>query len=57
VRANFGIVCLAQRSLSPLGETFARMVREADGELVAWEEKSAGKLFAQHRAHPARRAS
>lgn len=47
VRADFGIVWLAHRSLSPLGETFVRMVQEADAELFAWEEKTARRLFRQ----------
>jgi DNA-binding transcriptional LysR family regulator len=45
VRANFAIVRLAHRSLSPLGETFVRIVQDADAELLAWEEKTAKRLF------------
>ena len=45
MRASFGIVRLAHRSLSPLGETFVRMVQEADSELFDWEEKTAKRLF------------
>ncbi len=45
VRANFAIVRLAHRSLSPLGETFVRLVQDADAELLAWEEKTAKRLF------------
>lgn len=45
VRANFAIVRLAHRSLSPLGETFVRIVHDADAELLAWEEKTAARLF------------
>src|SRR5271166_227233 len=45
MRANFGIVRLAHRSLSPLGESFVRLVQEADDDLLAWEEKTAKKLL------------
>lgn len=45
VRGNFGIAYLQQRSLSPLAETFVRLVQEADAELLAWEEKTAKSLF------------
>ena len=47
--AAFGIVRLAHRSLSPLGETFVRMVQQADEELSEWEEKTAKKLFGPKR--------
>lgn len=56
VRANFGIARLAHRSLSPLGERFVRMVREADAELLEWEEKTAAKLFPRQDANRRRRA-
>ncbi len=45
LRGKFGIVRLAHRSLSPLGETFVRMVQQADEDLLAWEEKTAKRLF------------
>ncbi len=48
VRANFGIVRLAHRSLSPLGETFVRLLQEADAELLEWEEKTTARLFRSH---------
>jgi DNA-binding transcriptional LysR family regulator len=48
MRVAFGIVRLAHRSLSPLGETFVRMVQEADAQLLAWEEKTAERLFSPH---------
>jgi DNA-binding transcriptional LysR family regulator len=44
-RGNFGIAYLAHRSLSPLGETFVRMVHQADAELLEWEHKTARRLF------------
>lgn len=40
VRGDFGIVRLAHRSLSPLGEAFVRLVQEADAELLEWEKKN-----------------
>ncbi len=50
VRANFGIVHLAHRSLSPLGETFVEFVKQADQELLHWEERTAKKLFASSKS-------
>jgi DNA-binding transcriptional LysR family regulator len=47
MRGNFGVVWLAHRSLSLVGETFVQLVREADAELMAWEEKTAKRLFRQ----------
>lgn len=49
LRGNFGIVHLAERSLSPLGETFVHLVKEADAELLAWEEKTAKGIFRPRR--------
>jgi len=45
LRGNFGIVHLAHRSLSPLGQTFVRIVQEVDCEMLAWEERVSGQLF------------
>jgi DNA-binding transcriptional LysR family regulator len=45
LRGNFGIVHLAHRSLSPLGETFVRMVQEVDAETQEWELKTVKRLF------------
>ncbi len=45
VRGNFGVVYLAQRSLSPVAATFVRLVQEADAELLAWEEKVSRRIF------------
>ena len=53
LRGNFGIVRLAHRSLSPLGETFVHMVQEADEDLFAWEEKTAKRLFGSKQAKTA----
>jgi DNA-binding transcriptional LysR family regulator len=55
MRATFGIVRLAHRSLSPLGETFVQILKEADAELTDWEEKAAKKLFQQPRPKIAKR--
>lgn len=41
VRANFGIVHLAHRSLSPVAEEMVRLVQEADAELLKWEKQNA----------------
>jgi DNA-binding transcriptional LysR family regulator len=43
-KVDFGIVRLAQRSLSPIGETFVRLLREVDAELLEFEEKNAPKI-------------
>lgn len=45
---SFSIVRLAHRSLSPLGETFVRLVKEADAELFKWEGETAARLFASN---------
>jgi DNA-binding transcriptional LysR family regulator len=42
--SDFGIVHLAHRTLSPLAQTFVRLVQEADAELVDWEKKDRLKL-------------
>ena len=44
VRANFGIVHLGHRSLSPVGEEFVEMVQQADAELSAWEKDAVMQL-------------
>jgi len=46
MRPNFAVVRLAHRSLSPLGETFVRLLLEADAELFEFEQKTAPKLLA-----------
>jgi len=46
VRANFAVVRLSHRSLSPLGESFVQLVFEIDAEILAFEEASAPKLLA-----------
>ena len=45
LHSEFGIVRLARRSLSPLGELFVRTMLEVDAEVAALEEKTAKKLF------------
>jgi len=57
MRGTFGIVRLAHRSLSPLGETFVRMLQEADAELLNWEEKTAKRLFRHNRTRKAESAA
>jgi len=48
--ATMGIVRLAHRSLSPVGEIFARTLQEIDAELTEFERKNAPKML-----HPRRR--
>ncbi len=43
--AEFGIVHLAHRSLSPLGRTFVRLIQEADAQLSSWEQEAAPRLL------------
>lgn len=50
LQVSFGIVWLAHRSLSPLGDTFVRLVQEADAELAEWEERTARQLFGESKA-------
>jgi DNA-binding transcriptional LysR family regulator len=57
LKGELGIVRLARRSLSPLGELFVRRVLEVDTEVAATEEKAAKRLFAAQQrstrsAHP-----
>ena len=44
-RVAFGVVRLAHRRLSPLGETFVRILQQVDAELLEFEQKTAAKLF------------
>ena len=53
---EFGIVRLARRSLSPLGELFVRTLLEVDAEVAAMEKKACKRLFAAPRL-PARKAA
>ena len=46
---EFGIVRLAKRSLSPLGETFVRTMLALATEVAAMEENAAKKLFPPRR--------
>jgi DNA-binding transcriptional LysR family regulator len=46
MKAEFAIIRLAQRSLSPIGETFVRLVQEVDAELLQFEQKHASKFLA-----------
>ena len=57
LKGELGIVRLARRSLSPLGELFVRRVLEVDTEVAVTEEKAAKRLFSAQRrstrsAHP-----
>ena len=45
LKPEFGIVRLARRSLSPLGDLFVRTMLEVDAEVAAVEQKAAEKLF------------
>jgi DNA-binding transcriptional LysR family regulator len=57
LQVDFGIVRLAHRSLSPLGETFVRLVLEVDAELLECEHKNASRVLAAPRRTPARTKS
>src|SRR5664279_2065338 len=46
LQGEFGIVRLARRSLSPLGDVFVRTLLQVDAEVAAVEEEAAQKLFA-----------
>lgn len=43
--AQFGVVRLARRSLSPLGDLFVRTLLEVDAEVASLEQEAATKLF------------
>src|SRR5271157_4420159 len=45
LEADFNIVRLARRSLSPVGEFFVRTILEVDAEVAALEERAARQLF------------
>lgn len=54
--SEFGVVRLAHRSLSPIGETFVRLLQEEDAKVLEIEKKAIPKLFAApRRARPAAR--
>jgi DNA-binding transcriptional LysR family regulator len=46
MKVDFGVVRLAHRSLSLIGETFVRILMEVDAELLEFERSTAAKLFA-----------
>ncbi len=47
--SEFGVVRLAHRSLSPIGEIFARILREEDAKVFGNEKKAIPKTFAAPR--------
>ena len=49
LQGEFGIVRLARRSLSPLGDLFVRTLLQVDAEVAAVEERAARKLFPAER--------
>jgi DNA-binding transcriptional LysR family regulator len=60
--SEFGVVRLAHRSLSPIGETFVRMLQEEDEKVLKIEKKAIPKLFgaprsARPRARPVKSAA
>ena len=57
LKPAFGIVRLARRSLSPLGELFVRTLLEVDAEVAALEEKAAERLFPVARRRSRKRAA
>jgi len=46
LKVDFGIIHLAHRSLSPLGESFVRLQLEVDAEVLEFEEQNAPKVIA-----------
>jgi len=46
LKVDFGIIRLAHRSLSPLGESFVRLQLNVDAEVLAFEEENAPKVIA-----------
>ena len=46
LKVDFGIIRLAHRSLSPLGESFVRLQLEVDAEVFEFEEENAPKVIA-----------
>jgi len=52
LNVDFGIVRLAHRSLSPIAETFVRMIQEVDEELSRFEQKHTAEIVGK-RAHGA----
>jgi DNA-binding transcriptional LysR family regulator len=57
LNVDFGIVRLAHRSLSPLGETFVRLLLEVDAELLDFEQKNISSVLAAPRRARARAKS
>ena len=57
LHSEFGIVRLARRSLSPLGELFVRKMLEVDAEVAATEETAAKKLFPRPRLGARKKAA
>ena len=45
LNTEFGVVRLARRSISPLGELFVRTLLEVDAEVAALEKKACKRLF------------
>ena len=46
LKVEFGIIRLAHRSLSPLGESFVRLQLDVDAEVLKFEEENAPKVIA-----------
>jgi DNA-binding transcriptional LysR family regulator len=46
MKANFGILRLVHRRLSPVGETFLRLLLEVDAEVVEFEQMNTSKMLA-----------
>jgi DNA-binding transcriptional LysR family regulator len=47
LKVDLVIIRLAHRSLSPLGETFVRLLQEVDAELLEFEQKNAQRFLAR----------
>ncbi len=48
-KPEFGVVRMAHRSLSPVGETFVRLLQEEDAKVLDFERRAAAELFATPR--------
>ena len=57
LKPQFGIIRMARRSLSPLGELFVRTMVDVDAEVLALEEEAAEKLFPDSRRSARKRAA
>jgi DNA-binding transcriptional LysR family regulator len=53
-QAEFGVARMAHRSLSPVGETFLRLLKEEDARILDFEKSAAAELFGPASRAPTR---